>query len=169
MKDKLGDFKLNEIYRMDCIEAMKRIPNRSVDLIITDPPYGDNKSYGRWSKSIANNQNPLVNCMALFEFQRILKNNSVVYNFTNWKHYPFLTEFVMRYTCFKIRHMVVCNKRGMKLGTGFRNKYELILVLEKGKGNYHLKNFANVIDFDTITQTENSHPHKKPEIGRAHV
>ena len=162
-KEKLGEFALNSVYQIDCLEAMKKIPNRSVDLIITDPPYGDNCSYGRWNKKIANNQHPLINCLALFEFQRILKNNSVVYNFTSWKHYPFLTEFVMRYTCFKIRHMVVCNKKGMKLGYGFRNKHELILVLEKGKGKYHLKDFANVIDFDTITHTKTSHPHKKPE------
>lgn len=162
-KEKLGEFALNSVYQMDCLEAMKRIPRRSVDLIVTDPPYGDNVSYGRWNKGIANNQHPLVNCTALFEFQGILKNDSVVYNFTSWKHYPFLTEFVTRYTCFKIRHMVVCNKRGMKLGYGFRNKYELILVLEKGKGRYFLKDFANVIDFNTITHTKTSHPHKKPE------
>jgi len=163
MRNKIGEFEANQIYKMDCMIGLKKMPNRCVDLIITDPPYGDNVSYGRWNKAIANNQHPLTNCMALFEFQRILKDNSVIYNFTSWKHYPFLTEFVMRYTNLKIRHLVVCNKRGMKLGYGFRNKHELILVLEKGKGEYNLKNFANVIDFDTITHTEKSHPHKKPD------
>ena len=163
IKNKIGEFEVNSIYQRDCLEAMKKIPNKSIDLIITDPPYGDNCNYGRWNKGIANNQHPLISCMALFEFQRILKNNAVVYNFTSWKHYPFLTEFIMRYTCFKIRHLIVCNKKGMKLGYGFRNKYELILVLEKGKGKYYLKDFANVIDFDTITHTQTSHPHKKPE------
>lgn len=31
---------LNRIYNEDCFEGMKRIPDGSVDLIVTDPPYG---------------------------------------------------------------------------------------------------------------------------------
>ena len=31
---------LNKIYNEDCLEGMKRIPSGSVDLILTDPPYG---------------------------------------------------------------------------------------------------------------------------------
>lgn len=31
---------LNKIYNMDCLEAMKALPDKSIDLIITDPPYG---------------------------------------------------------------------------------------------------------------------------------
>lgn len=29
-----------DLYNMDCIEAMRLIPNESIDLILTDPPYG---------------------------------------------------------------------------------------------------------------------------------
>ena len=31
---------LNRIYNEDCLEGMKRIPDESVDMILTDPPYG---------------------------------------------------------------------------------------------------------------------------------
>ena len=31
--------KLNMIYNEDCLEGMKSIPDDSIDLIITDPPY----------------------------------------------------------------------------------------------------------------------------------
>lgn len=31
--------KLNTIYNEDCLEGMKRIPDKSIDLMITDPPY----------------------------------------------------------------------------------------------------------------------------------
>lgn len=30
---------LDKIYNMDCLEGMKQIPDGSVDLIATDPPY----------------------------------------------------------------------------------------------------------------------------------
>ena len=36
----LGEYKLNEVYNEDCYEAIKKIPDKSIDLILTDPPYG---------------------------------------------------------------------------------------------------------------------------------
>ena len=30
---------MNTIYNMDCIEGMKLIPDKSIDLVLTDPPY----------------------------------------------------------------------------------------------------------------------------------
>lgn len=44
---------LNKIYNIDCIEGMKNLPNRSVDLIIADPPYNLSKGHDlKWDKSI---------------------------------------------------------------------------------------------------------------------
>lgn len=40
---------LNRIFCEDCLEGMKRIPDKSVDLIVADPPYefvGSDKKYG---------------------------------------------------------------------------------------------------------------------------
>ena len=34
--------KENTIYCADCLDVMKLIPDKSIDLIITDPPYGLN-------------------------------------------------------------------------------------------------------------------------------
>lgn len=39
MPDKIGEVELNKIYCMDCLEGLKKIPDNSVDLILTDPPY----------------------------------------------------------------------------------------------------------------------------------
>ena len=30
---------VNKIYCMDCIEFLKKLPDNSVDLVVTDPPY----------------------------------------------------------------------------------------------------------------------------------
>lgn len=35
---------LNIVYNEDCLETMKRMPDKSVDLVLTDPPYGINAS-----------------------------------------------------------------------------------------------------------------------------
>lgn len=36
---KLGEFETNEVYNVDCYEAIKKLPDKSVDLIYTDIPY----------------------------------------------------------------------------------------------------------------------------------
>ena len=37
---------LNKIYNEDCLEGMKRIPDGSVDLVVTSPPYDNLRTYG---------------------------------------------------------------------------------------------------------------------------
>ena len=31
---------LNKVYNMDCLEGMKQLPDKFVDLLVTDPPFG---------------------------------------------------------------------------------------------------------------------------------
>ena len=35
-----SNFWANKVFHGDCIEGMKHIPAQSVDLVITDPPFG---------------------------------------------------------------------------------------------------------------------------------
>lgn len=160
MKSKILPFGINSINLGDCINFIKEMPTNSVDLIITDPPYGDNISY-YGNKSIENNENPILNCKVLAECYRVLKKNKTMYNFTNWKHLPFLTYFISKYTKFKIRHVIVWKKPNFGMGYVFRHQYELILVLEKGKPKYNLKNFSNVQESKYISG-KSIHPHQKP-------
>ena len=39
---------LNRIYNEDCLEGMKRIPDGSVDLTVTSPPYFNAREYSQW-------------------------------------------------------------------------------------------------------------------------
>ena len=39
---------LNKIYNMDCLEGMKLLEEGSVDLIVTDPPYGISFMSKKW-------------------------------------------------------------------------------------------------------------------------
>jgi site-specific DNA-methyltransferase (adenine-specific) len=44
-KELIGSLELNRIYQMDCIEGMRLIPDSSVDLTITSPPYDNLRTY----------------------------------------------------------------------------------------------------------------------------
>jgi len=38
--EKIGEVELNTIYNLDCLDGMKFIADKSVDLILCDLPYG---------------------------------------------------------------------------------------------------------------------------------
>ena len=42
---------INIAYNMDCVEAMRKMPDKAFDLAIVDPPYGINASKGTWGSS----------------------------------------------------------------------------------------------------------------------
>lgn len=49
MNEKLGKFELNKIYCKNCIEGMKELPEDSVDLVVTSPPYDSLRTYKGYS------------------------------------------------------------------------------------------------------------------------
>ena len=60
---------LNKIYNEDCLEGMKRIPDKSVDMILCDLPYGTTRN--KWDSII-----PLE---PLWEqYERVIKDNSAI-------------------------------------------------------------------------------------------
>lgn len=49
----IGPFEMNRIHHTDCIEAMMRLPDQSVDVAIADPPYNASKGNNwRWDNSV---------------------------------------------------------------------------------------------------------------------
>lgn len=65
----------NNIYNMDCLEGMKLIKDKSIDLVLTDPPYNFNPIGGGLFKLRGN----LINIKETFG--------------TNFKPEPYLAEF----------------------------------------------------------------------------
>ena len=94
----MGKIKFNDIYNMDCIEGMKLIPDNSIDLIITDPPFAiDFKakkgSYNRKHESVLDGYNEISkNEYYEFTFKwmseayRVLKDSGSMYVFSGWSN-----------------------------------------------------------------------------------
>lgn len=60
---------LNKIYNEDCLEGMKRIPDKSVDMVLCDLPYGTTRN--KWDSII-----PLE---PLWEqYERVIKDNGAI-------------------------------------------------------------------------------------------
>ena len=60
---------LNKIYNEDCLEGMKRIEDKSIDMILCDLPYG--MTYNKWDTVI-----PLDKLWE--QYERIIKDNGAI-------------------------------------------------------------------------------------------
>ena len=48
---------INEIYNENCLKTMAKMPDNSVDCIVTDPPYQLDSTRERWGKANLENKN----------------------------------------------------------------------------------------------------------------
>lgn len=54
IKEYIGSLELNRIYQMDCVDGMKLIPDNSIDLTITSPPYDNLRKYNGFTFDFEN-------------------------------------------------------------------------------------------------------------------
>jgi len=112
----------------DCLEKMKEIPDRSVDAVITDPPYGTTAC--KWDSVI-----PFEPMWS--ELKRVIKPNGAIVLFGSQ---PFTSALVMsniklfKYEWIWDKHI----PRGFQVAR-YRpmNKHENIMVFCDGKPNYY--------------------------------
>jgi site-specific DNA-methyltransferase (adenine-specific) len=95
-----------EIHNGDCLEVMKSIPDKTIQLITFDPPYNINKA--QWD-NIQNYTDWLFSVISVFE--RLLKDNGSLFLFHNDMDTIADILVRMRTTRFKFRQMIVWNKR----------------------------------------------------------
>lgn len=96
-----------ELIQGDCLEKMKDIPDGSVDLVLTDPPYNIGKA--KWDKI----PNYVEWCGKWFkQCERLLKANGSFYFWHNdMVQIAQLMEWIRQNTRFVFKQMVVWNKR----------------------------------------------------------
>jgi len=88
----------NKIYNMDCIEGMKLIPNNTIDLVITDPPFAidfkaKRNNYHRTSSRVLEGYNEIpkekyydFTFKWMKEVYRVLKDSGSMYVFSGWNN-----------------------------------------------------------------------------------
>ena len=135
---------VNKIYNGNCLELMKKIPNLSVDLIVTDPPYpttsrGSAGNSGGMLQKKINRQGQVFkhNNVEIRkyaqEFYRILKEQTHCYVMTNHKNlFEMLDEF--QKAGFIFTKSLIWNKGNKIMGMYYMSQFEYILFFRKGKG-----------------------------------
>ena len=161
-----------ELWHGDCLELMKNIPDGSVDLVLTDPPYlcdySRHDSKSRFSKKIANDENNSANEgmieRYLQECFRIMKDNTAIYCFCNYKKIDFFKQQIEK-AGFNLKNIIIWDKQrnGMgDLSTTFGYSYEFIIFASKGQPKIRGKRISDVWQFARVKPKEQTHQNQKP-------
>ena len=126
----IEDIKEDNLWLMkgDCLERMQEIPDGSVDLILTDPPYGTTAC--KWDSVI-----PLEPMWE--QLKRIIKPNGAIVLFGSQ---PFTSVLITsNLKMFKYEWIWQKSKSGSAFTAKYRpvNKHENILVFGKGTISYY--------------------------------
>ena len=118
--------RLNYIDNIECLEGLKRVPDNSVDVLITDPPYflsmghagsaTNAKTSVKQSDALNSNRcfNDLAICTPFYkqlfaEYRRVLKEDGSFYFFTDWRGYAYY--FPLINAELPVRNLIVWDKK----------------------------------------------------------
>lgn len=154
---KLGEYQVNEIYNEDSYNAIKKIPDKSIDLIIIDPPYlidkhGSGGAFGAGRQKFHDEIRTLadgINYDILEEFVRVMKKINI-YIFCNKEQIlEYLIFFIKQKNCYfdllvwhKLNPIPTCNnkylsdteyilffrEKGVKLYGTYKTKYKYFIT-----------------------------------------
>lgn len=128
---KFPDDFVNKIISGDCISLIKKIPNCSIDAIVTDPPYGLNKDGIYYDKDLSTFYKVLPECY------RVLKKDSFFITFFSTKFLPEL--FRNNPFAYFWQVILYCPKGAVKSPIGI-TKYMSCFVFKKGNPQMGLRN-----------------------------
>lgn len=155
-----------QLLQGDCLELMKNIPDGSVDMVLTDPPYMINtKSTG------AGKINPWSDyCNASFWYaewmrqaMRILKDTGCLWTFLNWR--SFVT--FQKAACdigWPIESVLVWDKCWIGPGgaKGLRPSYELVALFAMSDFKIENRGLYDIQRFKWSSKKPHGHPAEKP-------
>lgn len=174
---------VQKIVNYDAYEGLKTMPAESVDLIITDPPFGTStidesegksrggvQSYYQILKPDDNSTKEEVEDLlsrVIPEMYRILKPSSHIYIFYGTDFYEFLRQTMTKAGFIVEPIPLIWNKmRSTTIfhGYSYTSCYEPILFAHKPPREKRLAEAAkSILDFSPVSSQKKIHPFEKPQ------
>ena len=155
---------LNKIFNCDCLELMKTLPDKCIDLVCCDPPYGMGFNSGyRTIKhdKIINDDNLEWLPEYLQQCKRILKEDAHSYFFCSTHFVDIFVSEIKKYLPYK--NILIWEKNNTGMGDLFGDyapKYEFIIFCSNGEKKLNGGRDANIIKGKRTTNE--LHPTQKP-------
>ena len=176
LRQKIADLNAEASNRLICGDALQVLadmPDASIDLVITDPPYGidyrSNRSQyeGHVTKRGIENDG-LDEALALFDkacelFQKKTKADAHLYVFVGWQTEPQFRAIIEKHG-FAVRNVLIWDKGNHGAGDleyAWGNRYEMIIYATKGKRKLN-KRMGDIISVSRLSADKMIHPTQKP-------
>lgn len=157
---------LVQVRRQDALALLRSLPDRSVPLVLTDPPYGisyqSNYRKGGKTAPIASDWS-FEPAVFMEEIDRVLVDGGAAYVFTRWDVYPDWFRAVPK--SLSVRNLIVWMKNNWSAGdlTGnFGAMWEGMMFFTKGRHQIRGHRHPNVWDFPRVSTKVQRHPAEKP-------
>lgn len=177
--NKLGNYDLNKIYNEDCYQAIKNIPDKSIDLIVTDPPYEWQKGgemTGLFRKGVSSrnfmyqieqaNLDKGIDYSILDEWVRVMKKINIYIWCNKDQIYRYMKYFVGEKKCnFEIIIWKKTNVTPLCGNKYLTDKEYCLFFREKGVqilGKYETKNTVYISSLNKEDKDMFEHPNCKP-------
>lgn len=129
---------LNKVIQGDCLEVMKQIPDGSIDLVVTDPPYGINFQSAKRIESerfevLANDEK--IDASFLKDLFTKLKEGGGLYLFTRWDVYP-IWMLAVKEAGFMVKNCIVWDRMAHGMGDldgAYAYQHDFIIFATKGR------------------------------------
>ena len=115
---KMKKLKFNKIYNVDCIEAMQLLPESTIDLVITDPPFAiefkpRKSNYNRTQERVLDGYNEIpkkqyyqFTLAWMKQVHRVLKDSGSMYVFSGWNNLKDILMAVDHLGFLTINHII---------------------------------------------------------------
>ncbi len=176
LMDKILDFNTkaqNKLIYGDCLIEMEKLDDASIDLVITDPPYGIDYSSNRSEYNDHITREKITGDISLPEALKLIdgaleilcrktKQDAHFYIFTSWKVYPEFKTVVEKY--FTIKNLIIWDKGNHGPGDlegSWANRYEMIIFATKGDKKLNIRR-PDIIAINKVLLSKMIHPTQKP-------
>jgi DNA modification methylase len=145
---------INKVICGDCFEVMKDIPDKSIDLVLTDPPYGIGKDFENDNLSDIDLQHLLTD--VAWELKRICKYNLLIDTPKNK-----IPLFIRAFNMWNYEYIVILHEtNGMRNGKVGFNNCGIILWFSNEKRK--INRYKDVIS-ESLTNTKKEFSHPSPK------
>lgn len=163
-KVKLMPFEKNKVYNMDCFEGTKRLQDKSIDMLLTDIPFGMEFQSGRRKEKhikIKNDDNIDWFPDWIKEMDRVCKDDAHLYIFCSHHNVDVFKQEIQKYR--KVKNILIWEKNNHGSGDllgDYAPKYEMILFCSNGNKKLNGGRDSNIIKANKTGN--NLHPTEKP-------
>lgn len=161
---------IDKVTCADCLQVTKELPDKCVDLVVTDPPYNMgysgrsdiNKFKGFDNDNLTDKEHSAWFNNILGELYRILKDNTAIYIYIDFRNYARIYSLVAQR--FDIKNCIVWYKNNFGMGQHYRFQHEFCIYAIKGKHELRLtkRNISDIWQFKKDDVNSYEHPTQKP-------